>query len=403
MSERIRVAVVGIGNRGLWALKALRNSSERFEVTAMVDRIAARLVCARRTLELPATIADFTDISDCLAAADRGEVPVDAVVVTTPDGAHAEPVEAALAAGKWVFVEKPLEITAERLKRIVDADRAAGGKTFVGFNLRFAPVYRKIKQLIEAGEVGRILTLQADEFYGGSGRTYFRRWNRLRSVGGGLWITKCCHDFDLLYWLTGSPPTKIYAYCALGYYRPKPEASLYCRDCKLQSTCPDRHDLHPLPARMMDKPTESATGHRADLCLYNSDKDTFDHGQVMVQFANGATATYTVNVVSGVSNRRLRVSGTKATVDGDPGAGTVVIHRRDPESVEHLTPGGGEGHGGADKHLMQAFADFIGGKPSPLMARPAEATVAVQMGLAATRSCDEGRPIVPDVRESEHS
>ena len=50
--------------------------------------------------------------------------------------------------------------------------------------------------------VGRVLTVQADEFYDG-GRGYFRRWNRLRSEGGGLWLTKASHDFDLLYWLSG--------------------------------------------------------------------------------------------------------------------------------------------------------------------------------------------------------
>ncbi len=383
MSNRIRVAVVGIGNRGSWALDALQRAGQ-FEVAALVDPIGARVEYAKKTKNLPSA-AGYADLATCLA-----RTSLDAVAVFTPDGMHAEPVEAALHAGKWVFVEKPLEITNARLDRIIEADRQAGGKTFVGFNLRFAPVYTTIKRLLDEGVAGEILTVEADEFYDG-GRTYFRRWNRLRSVGGGLWVTKSCHDFDLLHWLVGAAPTGVFASCALRHYRPRPEAAMYCRDCRLKATCPDRHELHPLPCTPMDELTEQATGQRADLCLYNSDKDTFDSGQACVRFANGAMATYTVSVVAGFTNRRFRVAGTQAVLEGDMEAGTVVIRRRDPSGEERLAPGSGLGHGGADEFVMDAFAGFIRGKPAPHMVRPAEAAVAVRIGLAATQSCDEGR------------
>jgi predicted dehydrogenase len=189
-AEKINVVVVGIGGRGSWAAKKL-SAEPGFNLAALCEKNPGKLAYFQERNGLT-DVPGFIRFADCLA-----QVDFDAVVVTTPDGNHAEIVLPALESGKFVFVEKPLEISVEKCNAIIEADAAAGGKTMVGFNLRFAPVYVKIKELIDRGELGKLLTLQADEFYDG-GRTYFRRWNRQRDVGGGLWITKACHDFDLL-------------------------------------------------------------------------------------------------------------------------------------------------------------------------------------------------------------
>src|SRR5690606_9414694 len=102
----------------------------------------------------------FSSLEDALQA-----VACDAVVVATPDGYHVEPVCTALRYGVYVYVEKPLAITLEDCLTIVRADEAVGRRTMVGFNLRFAPLYRRLRQLIVDGAVGRLLTIQADEFY----------------------------------------------------------------------------------------------------------------------------------------------------------------------------------------------------------------------------------------------
>ena len=137
---------------------------------------------------------------------------------------HAGPVLAALDNGKYVYTEKPLSITLEDCLAIVRADRAAGGRVAVGFNLRLCPfLHRCLHEEVAIGKLGRILTIQADEFYYG-GKTYFRRWNRLRRCGGGLWITKASHDLDLLYWMAGSLPVSVSALAHLTHYVPKPGA-----------------------------------------------------------------------------------------------------------------------------------------------------------------------------------
>jgi predicted dehydrogenase len=384
--NKIRIAVVGLGRRSTWAVGWLA-SDPRFEVVALVDTLSARSNTIAKWFNL-ADVRTFTGIEECLKSVD-----LHAIAVFTPDGHHAEVVIPALKAGKFVFVEKPLEITHDKLDQIIAADAQAGGRTFVGFNLRYAPVYEKIHEMIRAGRIGDILTIQADEFYDG-GRTYFRRWNRLRSVGGGLWITKSSHDFDLLYWMAGAAPKSIHATASLSYYKPRPDAAMYCRDCRFNNPrdCQDRWlPLVQVPAIVeLDRITEQATGHKPDLCLFNSDKDTFDNGIATVEFENDIRATYTVNVVAGFTNRRMRISGTRGTIDGDLENAIVTVTYRDPTRVEQFNLAAEGGHGGADEFVLSNFAQFVAGQPAKIIP-PTEAAVAVRMGLAATQSSDTGR------------
>ena len=385
--DKIRLAIVGTGLRGDTMASLIRKRPDA-EIVALVDSIPEKAAWLSHRLGLERAIV-FRSIEEALAT-----VAFDAAMIFTPDGLHAHPAIAALRAGKRVFCEKPLEITAERCAELIEADEAAGGKTFVGFNLRHAPFYATVKQCLDEGGVGRILTVQADEFYDG-GRTYFRRWNGLREKSGGLWITKAAHDFDLLLWLTGARPLEVFANAARSYYVPKPEAGIQCRACSISSRCPDRA---PEVATDLQRITEERGGSPYDLCLYNAPSDTFDHGMAQIRFENDIFATYTCNVVAGFTDRRLRISGTKATVEGCFNSQSVTVLRRDPASVEQIpVPTTGDIHGGADPIMVGSFLEFVrlGGQPP---CTPREAALPVCVGLAATKSSDEGRPIAIEMQ-----
>jgi predicted dehydrogenase len=383
--NKIKVVYVGLGLRTLFFLEEIKNNPI-LELVGLCDLYPSRMDYVKEYYNL-GDIPCFTDINQCLTG-----VKCDAVLIFTPDGTHAEVAIPALQAGKFVFLEKPLEITHEKCQDIIDADIAAGGKTYVGFNLRHAPVYKKIKELIDAGVLGRMLTIQADEFYDG-GRTYFRRWNRLREKGGGLWITKACHDFDYIQWLAGAEAEYVSASSALTYYKPKKDAAQYCGDCKLADNCPDAfawYGVNKLAENVCDylKSAEKDGMPRLDLCLYNSDKDTFDHGIAIVRFARDIIATYTVNVVAGFTNRTIRISGTEATVDGDLDTREIVIRYRDPSKEERFTVAEVTGgHGGADKFILPDFIAFIRGEKNAKIS-PCEAYKGVKIGLAARDSAD---------------
>ncbi|OPZ29647.1 MAG: putative oxidoreductase YteT precursor [Lentisphaerae bacterium ADurb.BinA184] len=391
MDQRLRVAVIGVGGRGSWMAQALA-ASPRYELVAVCDRLGAVAEhVARRLAAGGATVAVHTDARACVRAG-----ALDAVAVCTPDATHAEVAIPALEAGQFVYLEKPLDVTEEACRALIEADEAAGGRTFVGLNLRYAPVYRRIHDLVLAGAVGRPLTIEASEFYVG-GRTYFRRWNRLRRVGGGLWITKACHDFDLLFWMAGAAPVAVSAFAHLSHYRARADVAARCRDCLRRPACPDAHPglaADPEWARLRGD-LEAAGEPPADLCLFNSDKDTFDHGLAVVEFANGVVASYCCNVVASFDNRQMRVSGTEGCIEADLARNEVVCRRRDsgeaPQRFDLAAEGVG-GHGGADQLILDGFAEFANGREAAVV-RPAEAAVAVRIGLAATLSGDEGRVV----------
>lgn len=381
--SKIKVAMVGMGGRGSWMVEAVAKRPD-VEITAVCDRYLKRAEYVARQCQLT-TARVFEDIEALLESVD-----CDAVMVTTTDAHHAEVVVPALRAGKFVFCEKPLETTVKKCKDIIAADRRVGGKTFVGFNLRYAPVYAKVKQIIDSGVLGDLLTIQADEFYDG-GRTYFRRWNRFRAEGGGLWITKASHDFDLLYWFAGAKPLTMHALAAKTYYVPKAEAAMQCRYCKLEATCPDRA---PREASALVKIREESGGEPHDLCLYNAPSDTFDHGIATVAFERSIMATYTCNVVAGFSDRRIRVSGTKGTVEGCLSGKSLTLYKRDPSSCVQvpIEVDLGISHGGADADVQESFFRFVRGEAEP-KCRPQDAITPVCLGLAATLSGDTHRTV----------
>jgi len=394
MDQPIRIIVAGAGGgRGSWFTAQLARHP-RYQVVALVDRLpdAARAVAESVGLERAPIYEDTLDALQ--------RVPGDALLVATPDSQHTQPAVAALERGKWLYVEKPLALSLADCQAIVEADRAAGGHTMVGLNLRFAPVYRALHQKVAEGVVGQTLTIQADEFYYG-GRTYFRRWNRLRRYGGGLWITKAVHDLDMLYWMAGALPVRVEAMARLTHYAPRPDAGAQCRDCPIEPACPDSHlramaRMSPLSLKI--QAIREANGWPpADLCLWNAEKDTFDHGVVQVAFANDVLATYTLNVVAPFTDRTMRIGGSEATLQGNLGSEELLYWPRhvadDVNAAQHLAVSMEQGgHGGADTHLLDDFAALIHGQPTRAVG-PAQASVAVAMGLAATQSSDTDRAV----------
>jgi predicted dehydrogenase len=354
------------------------------EIVALCDLLIGRAEWAKTKYAMP-DVPVFTSASKMLR-----QVKSDVVMVSTTDAHHAEVVVPALKAGQYVFCEKPLGTTRGQCRAIIEADDKAGGRTMIGHNLRYAPVYVKIKEMIETGVLGDVLTLQADEFYD-QGRTYFRRWNGLRKEGGGLWITKASHDFDVLAWLANAKPLEVSAMAAKTYYVPKGEAAKQCRICDLKQTCPDKPKGGPLT---LDSISEENGGLPYDLCLFNAPSDTFDHGMANVRFERDIFATYTCNVVAGLSDRRIRVAGTKGLVDGCLRSDTLTLVKRDPsETVQvSLNADVSNMHGGADRMILDDFFGFVKGTAQP-KCRPRDAALAVAMGLAATRSSDTNKTV----------
>lgn len=394
----MNVAIIGASMRSIFLFEYLKANSNEAAISGVYDIIPERGRYLLDTYGCSSAV-----IYDSLQQAVR-DPNVQAVFIGTPDYAHVEPVKAALLAGKHVYCEKPLATTLEDCDAIIETAKKATSVFYLGMNLRHSPVYEKMHALFAAGELGKLLTIEANEYYFG-GRTYFRRWNRLRKFGGGLWITKACHDFDILNWFAGGKPLRVFACCNLSYYKPNPHGGTHCRVCPIKHECPDYYDVDnvkgtpdwPQAFHDLARITEEKTGNPRDICLYNSEKDTFDNGMAMVEYDNDVSATYTLNVVSARSTRQLRLMGTAASAEGDIETAKVTVWKRyTGEKTEYdlsqVTKA--SSHSGADGKIIADFFECCrtGKKPRSSCA---DGRLGIQIGLAATESCDTGEKVTP--------
>ncbi|MBQ8963266.1 MAG: Gfo/Idh/MocA family oxidoreductase, partial [Clostridia bacterium] len=165
--KTIGVGIIGWGFMGKTHAQALR-SLPLFYPGAGFE-VALRCVCARHIENARAAMkaAGFESCTDdyreLLARPD-----IDVVSVCTPNDLHEEMVIAALEAGKHVYIDKPLAVTADSARRIAEAAEQAPGFTRMVFNNRYFPATLRANQLVEEGRVGRVLTFNVRYLHSGS-------------------------------------------------------------------------------------------------------------------------------------------------------------------------------------------------------------------------------------------
>jgi predicted dehydrogenase len=143
---------------------------------------------------------------------------LDAVFVLTPDWLHEEHAIACLEAGKTIFLEKPMAVTAAGCDRILEARRRIGGRIYAGHNMRWFPVIRKMKEFIDQGAVGNVKAAWCRQYVAYGGEAYFCDWHADRKNTNGLLLQKGAHDIDILHWLCGSYSKRVVGMGGLEVY-----------------------------------------------------------------------------------------------------------------------------------------------------------------------------------------
>ena len=197
------VVVVGAGNISaahIFAVEGLPNA----KLVGIVGRTTER---AAKLAHKHGVVA-FGSIEEAVAHPEA-----DIVSICTPSGAHLEPALTAIAAGKHVVVEKPIEVTVHRANRLIAAAEAAGVAVGAIFMSRFAPANAFAKRAIEDGRLGRLLQVDGyvkwwrDQTYYDSGA-----WRGTLALdGGGALMNQGIHQVDVLQWLAG-PVAEVFAY-----------------------------------------------------------------------------------------------------------------------------------------------------------------------------------------------
>jgi predicted dehydrogenase/NADPH:quinone reductase-like Zn-dependent oxidoreductase len=189
----VAIAVVGSGNYATAVLiPAFRSAGARLVTVASSAGVTGLHAGRKHGFEQTTTDTDSVFVDPA----------IDAVVITTRHDSHADLVEQALAAGKHVFVEKPLALTLDELARIERARLAAPAAplVMVGFNRRFAPQVQKMKALLSGVTEPKAFVMTVN-----AGAIPPSHWTQDAMVGGGRIVGEACHFIDLLRFLAGAP------------------------------------------------------------------------------------------------------------------------------------------------------------------------------------------------------
>jgi predicted dehydrogenase len=283
--SRRRYAIVGTGVRavGMWGQMLAKQYSDVLEFVGLCDLNPLRLEAARR--QIGVSCPTFTDFDEMVKT-----TKPDVLMITTVDAHHAEYIVRALDRGLDrgldVIVEKPMVIDEQQCQVVLDAEKRTGRQIVVTFNYRYAPKHQKIKELLMGGEIGQVTSVDFAWFLDTShGADYFRRWHRLRSQGGSLWVHKSTHHFDLLNWWLDADPVSVSALGSLQHYgKANPFRHTHCRPCPHKSTCAFHWDITRQP-RLVELyvKAESADGYLRDGCVFREDVDIFDTMNAVVR------------------------------------------------------------------------------------------------------------------------
>ncbi len=258
MSE-IKLGIIGVGNMGSDHIKNIKaGKCPEITVVAAADRLEARRAWLK---ENAPEITVFNEGSDLIASG-----LCDAVLIATPHYQHPTLAQEAFAHDLHVMCEKPAGVYTLQVREMIAAADAHPDKTFaMMFNQRTNCLYRKMKEMIDGGEIGEIKRVNwiitdwyRTQFYYDSG-AWRATWD---GEGGGVLLNQCPHQLDLLQWLTGLP-VKVQAHLHEGKW----------------------HDI-----------------------------EVEDDVTAYLEYANGATGVFITTTGDAPGDNRLEITGTKGTL-----------------------------------------------------------------------------------------
>ena len=417
-----KYAVVGVSNRahGMFMDSLLNEYSSYGQLVAMLDKDRGRMeqYNSSRKVNIPCYLPDEFDKM-------VQKTSPNVIIVACQDGMHHHYIIKALEKDLDVIAEKPLTNTEQKCAAIYKAAMKSKGKVTVTFNCRYTTQATKTRELIAAGKIGRVISVDLnwylDTYHGSS---YFQRWNRLRDISGGLSVHKSCHHLDLVQWWIGQKPMEVYAYGGLNFYGPKgvhnPLKKEQTGDGRTCPTC-DVKDKCKYYMRWYRDEYRSGTtdknpyeGYSPRQCIYDPAIDIEDTYGAVIRYGQGAILTYSLNGSMPYEGFSLGINGTEGRLE------FKELHAKDRlpyetaninepivyipmfggrEKIDTITLGGG--HGGGDPLLRDEL--FIGEDKLAPVCRKAgleEGIDVVLTGIAMYKSVLEHRAIsMEDLRK----
>jgi len=399
LKKPVTAILIGAGHRGnIYADYAIAHPDE-LNIVGCAEADSLRLHKFREKHKLSKDNC-FSDWSHLFR---RGKF-ADAVIIATPDYIHIEPCLAAIEAGYDVLLEKPIAPTEAECRELLAKVIASGRIVGVCHVLRYTPYFRELKEILDAGMIGDIISIQhmepIEQIH--MSHSYVRGKWKNSAKATPIVVAKSCHDTDILRWLVNSPAHDVHCFGNLRWFTNTnaPEGSTpRCTDgCKVEHSCPysalqiylrDKKRLY-----VFDLPQEKSKWDGIILeklkttdygrCVYKLDNDQPDHLTVNILFKNNVTAAFSMEAHVSYEGRRTRIMGSKGDIVGDMENFVMTDFKtRKQTSWEMVT----DAHGGGDHRLVKDWVQAIAQQDKSLLSSSIEVSIESHlMAFAAEKS-----------------
>lgn len=385
MSKKIKVIVIGAGNRGETYTDIMKRMPDRFELVAVAEPIESRRKNIQEKHNLPEESC-FTTYDELFKL---GKI-ADMAIVSTMDKQHFDPAMKAIALGYDILLEKPVSPDPIECEQIALQAEKYGVKVVVCHVLRYTPFFITLKELILEGKIGEIVSINHEENVGNVHQSHsFVRGNwGNESRSSFMLLQKSCHDLDILQWLLDKKCKKVQSFGSLTHFirQNAPEGSAErCIDgCPHGETCPynavklyiddKKNDWFRTTCAREANPTDEMLEHalrttQYGKCVYKCDNDVVDHQTVNMLFEDGITVTFTMNAFN-KGGRFIHIMGTKGEIRAAMVATDKPIQYYNFETRQTtdipLRTGDGilSGHGGGDEGIVNSIYEYFNGDDS---------------------------------------
>lgn len=372
----MKLALIGAGSRGMiYARYAFRVKG--MEIVAIVEPDEERRRIAAQEFHVASNM-QFDNAKDFYSQGKLCEI----AIIASMDQDHFEETMNALEVGYDILLEKPISPNPKECIQIQKKADSVGRHVIICHVLRYTNFFSKIKEIVDSGCIGKIVTINHSENIGNFHMAHsFVRGNwRNSNLSSPLIMQKSCHDMDILVWLTGSDAKTISSFGSLTYFKEEnaPLGSAdRCLNCKVAHTCrfDAKRQYLPVsgswPASVItpsNKEEDILKGLETGpygRCVYRCDNNVCDHQVSIIEFENGVTATFSLSGFTNKIHREIHIMCEDGEIYGDDETNTITVTRfsaNNNEEYETLNYRPGKtagGHGGGDTGLMEDFLDRL--------------------------------------------
>ena len=404
LDKPVTVLVIGAGSRGSTYARYAEKFPGSMKVVGVSDLMSNRRTRMAKKHNIPKE-RQFGHYNEALAQPKMA----DAVVIATPDDRHFEPCMKALELGYDVLLEKPVAPTEKECRAILKQAHKYNRIVAVCHVLRYAPYFVALKDVIDSGAIGDLVSIQHMEpiEHKHMAHSYVRGNWPLADKTTPIILAKSCHDLDIIRWMINKPCEVIAAEGSLHLFRPENApagAPERCTDgCPHEPECP-YSAIHIYEKKMrhlhvFDLPRKDPALIREKLkttnygrCVFRCENDQCDHYVAIMRFQDGITASFTMDAFTPWGGRRTRIMGTKGFIEGDMKSFTFYDFRSGHKSVwnqkvAEIAEYKGSGHGGGDHALVRDFLRAVSAQDEKLLSSTIDVSIESHvMGFMAEKS-----------------